>query len=135
MDLVKIITVSLATGGIGLAIINWIRHKPEDAAKARKDNAEADEVYGKWALLKTQRDEIIFERQEKLIERLNKECEGTRKELDEALKELREVKTRCNNLEKDLIASQERNRTQAAEIEQMQIELNRFRRENNRRPL
>jgi uncharacterized coiled-coil protein SlyX len=135
VDFAKVLTAAIFSVGVFLAIISWIRHSKEDAAKAKKTEAEAEEIKEKWAMLKTQRDEIIFERQEKLIERLNTECEATRKELDEALDKLRDVTTKCSHLEKDLIAAQERNRTQASEIEQLQIEVNRLRRENNRRPL
>lgn len=141
MALLKIIVAGVISGGLGLGLINWIRHRPEDAAKAKKTQAEADEIEAKRSMLKTERDEKIFAIQEKLVERLSQECESTRKDLDDTIQELQQVRAnliqanqRCKEMEDSLRREKENNKNCMGEIEQLRVELERLKRENNRRP-
>lgn len=133
-SLLKIVLVTLGSGGIGWALIAWRRHRPEDAAKAKKTLAEA-------ALINLQRDERVFEISTKLVEKLSEECEVTKKELDLTLRQLHEVRKdldkankRCMDLEDSLYREKESNKLCAIEIEQLKIELEKIRREDRRRP-
>lgn len=138
-DLLKII---LGCTGIFLVIqslINWRRHRPEDAAKAKKTQAEADEIDAKRAILKTERDEKIFAIQEKLVERLSQECETTKNELDSTIQELQVVRAallkannRCKEMEDALRRERENNKQCFGEIEQLKIELEKLKREDKR---
>jgi acyl-homoserine lactone acylase PvdQ len=139
--LLKIGLATLGSGGIGALIILWARHRKEDSAKARKTMAEAEEIEERSAMIKLQRDERIFEISTKLVEKLSQENETTRKELDSAINELHQVRNdlnkankRCADLELSLEREKENNRICAAEMEQLMVELERLKRESNRRP-
>jgi uncharacterized coiled-coil DUF342 family protein len=139
MALLKIVIAGLVSGGVGLAVINWIRHRPEDAAKAKKTQAEADEIEAKRAILKTERDEKIFDLQEKLVVRLSQECEATKKELDTTIQDLQQVRAnlieankRCKEMEDALRRERENNKQCFGEIEQLKIELEKLKREDKR---
>lgn len=139
MALLKIAIAGVVSGGIGLAIINWIRHRPEDAAKAKKTQAEADEIEAKRAILKTERDEKIFAISTQLVERLSLECEITKKELDTTIQELQQVRAalitandRCKEMEDALRRERDNNKLCASEIEQLRVELEKLKREDRR---
>lgn len=133
-SLLKIVLVTVGSGGLGWALIAWRRHKPEDAAKAKKTLAEA-------RLIQLQGDERVFEISTKLVEKLDQENEATKKELDLTQKQLNEVrqdldkaKKRCMDLEDALNREKESNRLCAIEIEQLRVKLEKIERENRRRP-
>lgn len=140
-SLLRIVSVTIGSGGIAGLLILWVRHKKEDSAKAKKTLAEAEEIEGRSALIRLERDERVFEISTKLVEKLSEECEVTKKELDFTLKQLHEVRLdldkankRCKELEDSLYRERESNKLCATEIEQLRIELEKIRREDRRRP-
>jgi hypothetical protein len=67
--LLRIVLATVGSGGIGALVILWARHRKEDAAKAKKTDAEAEEIEAKSNLIRLERDERIFDISTKLVER------------------------------------------------------------------
>lgn len=145
--LLKILVSAVCSSGVVIALIMWRRHRKQDAAKADKDLAEAEKVRQEAAMLKLERDERIFEVSIKLVDKLSKECEATKQELELTQDELFKIREtlvnmkaalhdsnkRCMELEESLNREREKNRACQIEIEQLRIELEKYRREESRR--
>lgn len=145
-DIAKATIASAGLYLIVLGLINWRRHKPEDAAKARKTLAEekkalaeAEEIEERAAALKLQRDEKIFDIQAKLADKLYQDNEQTKKKLDETIEELHAVREdlqkanrRCGELEEMLLKERENNKICATEVEQLKVQLEILKRDNDR---
>jgi predicted RNase H-like nuclease (RuvC/YqgF family) len=106
-------------------IIRWVRHRPEDLAKAEKMKAEAKEITLRGKL-------DVFERQDLIIKHLDEECEQTKKQLEEAQKIIIGLRTQLASLEALLNKEQENNRTCTSEVEQLRIEVSRLKRDGRR---
>jgi chromosome segregation ATPase len=148
LALLKYVGSFLMAGGIFKAITDAIRHRKEDAAKAiltaaeaEKVNAEAEKVNAESTLLHVQSGERIFDTSMKMVDWLSKENDRTKKELDSAWGLIHELRSalekmtqKATELEESLLRERESNRTCRVEIEQLRVELARYKRDAEGRP-
>jgi uncharacterized membrane protein YcjF (UPF0283 family) len=141
---VKILLALIGCSGVWLVIrevIRWRRHRKEDAAKvevakagARKTLVEADVTLSDHALQHLKEIKLDYAKEREDNNNLRRELQDTRDELDTAKETLIRLDSKVKHLTFELEKRDETIKQKDIEIEQLMLEIKRYKNSHGGRP-